>query len=352
MVATLTAAAAIGGPIMGIRIDRSTAPKGAFLATMVIMAAGLIGLAIALGRAPLAWIFALALVAGLGTPVVTGALSAQLPSLLSATRLPRAYSADAATYSVAALVAPPAAAALVVVSAQAPLWLTAALVVGAIAALPFVPLPQRRTPRKASVRADIRTGMDALIRRPALRRSTILTSLGFAAQAPFIVLAPVLAIERFDDLELTALILGAFAIGGGATAVWFTLRPIARPDRAIIVSVAVSAVALLAVGLAPTLPALLAAAFIFGAAEPPALAAMFRVRVRETPSHVHSQVFTTAATLRITGFAIVTALSGWLLGWGVAWVVGFGVLVHIVALIVGVATGPTLPPRHHWWSRG
>lgn len=337
---------------MGIRIDRSTAPKGAFLATMVIMAAGLIGLAMALGRAPLAWIFALALVAGLGTPVVTGALSAQLPSLLSATRLPRAYSADAATYSVAALVAPPAAAALVVVSAQAPLWLTAALVVGAIAALPFVPLPQRRTPRTASVRADIRTGMDALIRRPALRRSTILTSLGFAAQAPFIVLAPVLAIERFDDLELTALILGAFAIGGGATAVWFTLRPITRPDRAIIVSVAVSAVALLAVGLAPTLPALLAAAFIFGAAEPPALAAMFRVRVRETPTHVHSQVFTTAATLRITGFAIVTALSGWLLGWGVAWVVGFGMLVHIVALIVGVATGPTLPPRHHWWSRG
>ena len=56
---------------------------------------------------------AMAVFAGLGYPALTGAWSAQLPKMIPVDRLKHAYASDAATYSVAAVVAPPLATALV-----------------------------------------------------------------------------------------------------------------------------------------------------------------------------------------------------------------------------------------------
>ena len=78
---------------------------------------------------------------------------------------------------------------------------------------------------------------------------------------------------------------------------------------------------------------------------------MFQVRVRESPSRVQAQVFTTSASLRMTAFAIATAACGWLLHWGVGAVIAFGVGLHVVAVIVGIVLGPTLPPREDWVRR-
>jgi hypothetical protein len=66
---------------------------------------------------------------------------------------------------------------------------------------------------------------------------------------------------------------------------------------------------------------------------------------------VQAQVFTTSASLRMTAFALATALSGWLLHWGVGVVIAGGVLMHVVSLVIGIATGPPLPPRRHWLRR-
>jgi hypothetical protein len=117
------------------------------------------------------------------------------------------------------------------------------------------------------------------------------------------------------------------------------------------VSTGLSAIALVAVGLAPT-PVLLAlAAFAMGATEPPLVSAMFQVRVRESPPAVQAQVFTTSASLRMTAFAIATATCGWLLGVGIGAVIAFGVLLHVVSLVLGLALGPTVPRREHWLRR-
>jgi MFS family permease len=352
IVASLTASAAIGGPVVGALIDRARSPRRGFALAMAVMAIGLAAIALTIGHVPVPLVMGLAVVAGLGYPALTGAWSAQLPRLVPADRLQKAYASDAATYSVAAVVAPPLATALVALSATAPLWVPVALLLACIALLRIVPLTERDdVEHRATLSQDLKEGLGAIVGLAGLRRTAIITTVGFAGQAAIFVAAPILAQSVGGSLGFTGVILGVFAIGGVTTAAWFARRPVQRPDRAIIVSTALSALALVAVGLAPTPGLLLVAAFLMGATEPPLVSAMFQVRVRESPPRVQAQVFTTSASLRMTAFAVATATCGWLLGWGVGAVIAFGVALHVVSLVLGIALGPTLPPRRHWWRR-
>ena len=352
IVASLTASAAIGGPVVGALIDRARSPRLGFVAAMAIMGTGLAAIAVLLGHIPIPAVMALAVVAGLGYPALTGAWSAQLPKLVPADRITSAYGSDAATYSVAAVVAPPLATALVAVSATAPLWLTVTLLMASMLLLRIVPLPRREAgPHPVTLRQDLRAGLAAIVGRVALRRTAIITTVGFAGQAAVFVAAPILAQQVGGSLGFTGVILGVFAIGGVLTAAWFARHPVRRPDRAIIVSTVLSGIALAAVGLAPTPALLLVAAFAMGATEPPLVSSMFQVRVRESPTRVQGQVFTTSASLRMTAFALATAMCGWLLGWGVGAVIAFGVGLHVASLVLGIVLGPPLPPRDEWWRR-
>ena len=352
IVASLTASAAVGGPIVGALLDRATAPRRAFALAMATMAIGLALIALLISRVPVPVVMALAVFTGFGYPAITGAWSAQLPRLVPQGALTHAYSADAATYSVAAVVAPPVAAALLVVSSTAPLWLPVLLVAVALGILRSVPLhPLHDDRRTTSLLQDLRSGMRAITGIPALRRTVLITTIGFAGQAAVFISAPILAQSIAGSLGFTGVILGVFAAGGVVTALWFTRRPVRRPDRAIIVSTALSAVALAAIGLAPTTWLLLVAAFAMGATEPPLVSAMFQVRARESPAGIQSQVFTTSASLRMTAFAIATAISGALLVRGTGAVIAFGVLLHLISLAAGVLLGPRLPRREHWIHR-
>lgn len=352
IVASLTASAAIGGPIVGALIDRARSPRLGFVAAIAVMGAGLATIALVLGHIPVPAVMALAVVAGLGYPALTGAWSAQLPKLVPAERLTSAYASDAATYSVAAVVAPPLATALVAVSATAPLWLTVTLLIASMGLLRIVPLPRRDAgPHHVTLAQDLRAGLGAIVGRVALRRTAIITTVGFAGQAAVFVAAPILAQDVGGSLGFTGVILGVFAVGGVLTAAWFARHPVRRPDRAIIASTVLSGVALACVGLAPTPALLLLAAFAMGATEPPLVSAMFQVRVRESPARVQAQVFTTSASLRMTAFAIATATCGWLLGWGVGAVIAFGVALHVASLALGIVLGPPIPPRDEWWRR-
>lgn len=350
--ASLTAAAAVAGPVVGALIDRSRSPRRGFVLSIAVMAVGIATIAVALGSVPVPAVVALAVVAGFGYPALTGAWSAQLPGLVAPDRLRHAYASDAATYSVAAVVAPPAATALIALAPTAPLWLTVVLLGIAMAALRIVPLRTRSAPRRdTTLRAELAAGVRAMLGVPALRRSTIVTTIGFAGTAAIFVAAPILAERDGQGLEFTGVILGTFAVGGLVSAGWFARRPVRRPDRAIMVSTILSGAFLLAVGVAPTTPLMLAAAFAMGASEPPLVSAMFQVRVRESPARVQGQVFTTSASLRMTAFALATAISGWLLGWGLAWTIAFGVVLHVVGLVLGLLLGPALPDRRHWLRR-
>lgn len=274
-----------------------------------------------------------------------------MPRLAQPDALTRAYTADAATYSVAAVVAPPLAAALVVVSTRAPLWFAVVLLLAALATLRSVPLAASGTGRpRRSLLDDLRSGLGVMARNSALRRTVIITTVGFAGQAAVFVSAPVLSQSLTGSLQFTGVILGAFAAGGVLTALWFTRHPVQRPDRAIIASTAASALMLAAMGLAPTPWLLLIAAFATGA-PPPLVSSMFQVRARESPEHIQSQVFTTSASLRMTAFAISTAVCGALLSIGIGAVIAFGVALHLASLVLGLLLGPDLPRRQHWVHR-
>lgn len=352
IVASLTASAAIGGPVVGALIDRAASPRRGFAAAIAVMAVGLAAIALTIGRVPVPVVIVLAVIAGLGYPALTGAWSAQLPKVVIPDRLKHAYSRDAATYSVAAVAAPPLATALVAIYATAPLWFTVVLLLASIVLLRTVPLPRRAPgPHPVTLRADLREGLGAIVGRIGLRRTAIITTVGFAGQASVFVAAPLLAESVGGSLGFTGVILGVFAVGGVLSAAWFARRPVQRPDRAIIVSTVLSGLTLAAIGLAPTSALLLIAAFAMGATEPPLVASMFQVRVRESPGRVQGQVFTTSASLRMTAFALATAACGWLVQWGVLAIIAFGVTLHVISLILGLALGPPLPPRQHWWRR-
>jgi MFS family permease len=351
LVASLTASAAVGGPIVGALLDRTSAPRRGFAIAMATMAAGLTAIALTIGNIPFGWVMAMAVFAGFGYPAITGAWSAQLPRLVPRDALTKAYSADAATYSVAAVVAPPVAAALISISDTAPLWLPVGLLLASLALLRVVPLSPRSVVTTTALLEDLRAGFGTITQQIALRRTTIITTVGFAGQAAIFVAAPLLAQSITGSLSFTGVILGSFALGGVVTALWFARRPVVRPDRAIIVSMILSGITLILVGIAPTTWFLLLAAFAMGATEPPLVSGMFQVRQREAPSHVQAQVFTTSASLRMTAFAVGTAICGTLIAVGVWAVIGFGVALHILAVVLGLLVGPPLPPREHWIRR-
>jgi predicted MFS family arabinose efflux permease len=343
LVACLTASAALCGPVVGALLDRSARPRTAFALALGALGVGLAGLALAIGRVPLAVLVALALVAGLGYPAITGAWSAQIPRLVAAEVRSSAYAKDDATYSVAA--------ALIALSARAPLWLPVVLVGVALASLRAVRLRPNPSTNRQPITDDLRAGFAVMVRNRALRRTVVITTVGFAGTAAIFVAAPLISQRITGGLEFTGVILGVFAAGGVITALVITRRPVRRPDRAVIAGTAASAVFLAVAGLAGQPWAVLAAAFLMGASEPPVVSSMFQVRARESPHEIQAQVFTTSASLRMTAFAMATAACGALVSLGIGAIVAFGVLLHLVSLVVGIGSGPAVPRRGEWLRR-
>ena len=355
LVACLTASAAIAGPIIGAVVDRSERPVRAFRLAMGAMAIGLACLALFLAHIPFWLAIALAVVTGLGYPAITGAWSAQIPHLVAESRLQLGYSRDAATYSVAAVVAPPLATALVALAATAPLWMPVALLIAAIVTLRWVPL-KSNAPRSdgegaASLIENLKAGLGAMARIPALRRTVVITTIGFAGTAAIFVAAPLISQKMTGGLAFTGVILAAFAIGGLLSALAVAKYHVQRADRAVIVFTFLSGLTLALVGLAPTPWLVVIAAFVMGITEPPLVSGMFQVRARESEGSVRAQVFTSSASLRMTAFALATAVCGALVATGIWAVIGFGVLLHFAGLIAGLLMGPHLPPRRVWVRR-
>lgn len=64
-------------------------------------------------------------------------------------------------------------------------------------------------------------------------------------------------------------------------------------------------------------PVLLVVAVVLaGAGEGPQLTALFTIRHREAPERLRAQIFTTGASLKLTGFAVGAALAGLVISLG------------------------------------
>ncbi|WP_063762312.1 MFS transporter [Streptomyces sp. NRRL F-5123] len=166
------------------------------------------------------------------------------------------------------------------------------------------------SPAAGSVWRELGDGVRLMVRRPRLGRATV-TSVGCsAAQGMLAACLPLLGAREFGGAGRGMLLLSGAALSSlAAGGVLARFPRAAPPDTVVWVAALVQAAALaLAAGCRPGL--LVAALLLAGAGEGPQLTALFAVRHREAPDALRARVFTTGASLKITGYALGAAAAG------------------------------------------
>jgi MFS family permease len=320
LLASVTIAAAAGGPVFGAMLDRSRRPDRVLAATLSGYAVGIVAVAAAAGRLPMPAVVAIALVAGLFTPAVAGGWTAQLPRMMSGRELDRGSALDAMTYSTASL-AGPALAALVAagLGARAAVLTAAALVALAVPAACSLRrhvsfLAGAAGPGRLAPHRQLAAGFAAIAARRPLLRATLTSVVSYVGIGMLIVCCPVLGAQRLGAPSRGALLISAIAAASLITNAILVRRPWrGEPDSRVLASTLVIGASMAAAAAAPGWLTLAAVA-LCGAGEGPQLTALFAVRHREAPDHMRGQIYTTAASLKIAGMAAGAAIAGPLAG--------------------------------------
>ncbi|MFI9114463.1 MFS transporter [Streptomyces venezuelae] len=364
LLAGLTVAAAVGGPVLGALLDRARRPGRLLAGALVLYAAGLTTVLVGLGDWPFPVTVLVAVATGLLGPALSGGWTAQLPRVVGRARLPRANALDAMTFSAASLAGPALAGgvagalgattavavsvALVVVALPAAWALPAAGVVPAaegvssagglpgVGGLPSAggPPSARVLPRARalppagalsvapsrigaaarSVSGDLAAGLRTIVRRPTLARATVTSVVSCAAQGMLMACAAPLGERVLGGAERSAMLLTCVAVSAlAADAVLARFPRAVAPDTVVWAAALVQAAGLGLVAVAVVAGqglTLIVAALVLGIGEGPQLAALFAVRHRESPERLRGQIFTTGASLKITGFALGAAAAG------------------------------------------
>ena len=332
LLAAITISAAVGGPVLGALFDRAGRPGRLLATALVLYAAGLGAVLVGLGRVPFAVTLLIAAATGLLGPALSGGWTAQLPRAVPGDQLPRANALDAMTFRVASLVGPALAGGVAeALGAPTAVVVSVALIASALPAawmLPARPRPARGA-RTASVISDLADGIRIIAGRPSLARATLTSVISCIAQGVLTACIPLLGERVLGGAGHGAVLLSCVAISAlVANAALARFPRSLAPDTIIWAGALVQAFALaLAMGSHPTV--LIVAVLIAGIGEGPQLAALFAIRHREAPEHLRSQIFTTGASLKVTGFALGALAAGPAMTWS---------LPGTLALAAGVAT--------------
>ncbi|WP_432095778.1 MFS transporter [Streptomyces sp. bgisy100] len=318
LLAGLTASAAVGGPVLGALLDRAGRPGHLLAWALVLHAGALAAILTGLGRLPLFALALMAVLAGLLGPALSGGWTAQLPRVLPAARLPRGTALDAMTYDAASLIGPAGAGALAgVAGASSGVLVAAVLICAAFPCAWMLPTggeptaprnPYRPAPRQ--LLGDVGAGFRALVRTRSLARATVTSVICCAGSGMLITCAPLLGTRSLGSAGLgTALLSVVAAAALTANALLARSPSMLSPDAVLCWSALPLAVGCL---LAATgVPALLITAMaVAGLAEGPQLTALFAIRHREAPEPLRGRIFTTGASLKITGFALGAGVAG------------------------------------------
>ncbi|NUW45395.1 MFS transporter [Nonomuraea rhodomycinica] len=341
LLAGLTASAAVGGPLLGVLLDRASHPGRMLAGCLLGYTAGLLVVLLGLGHVPDAALVAVAVLAGLLGPALTGGWTAQLPLLAPAGRLERASALDAISYNAAGLAGPAVVAGVAAAwGGQSAMVVSLALLVAAVPIAYRLPARAHRATGAdgEGIRRELAAGFTAIARNAPLRRATVTSMVSYAGVPMFVVAAPLLGAALAGAVAYGALLL-ALTAGAALTAnavLARRRRTSPSPDTILAaatlllgVALALAAVAphlaalaphlaALAPHLAPARPEPFTAAFgvaalaavLAGVAEGPQLTALLAVRHREAPPQQRSQIFTTGASLKITSFAAGSTVAG------------------------------------------
>ncbi|MFD7421329.1 MFS transporter [Streptomyces californicus] len=167
-----------------------------------------------------------------------------------------------------------------------------------------------RGTRTAPMAGDLLAGVRIIVARPALARATLASTVSCVAQGMLTACVPLLGERVLGGAGRGAALLSCAAVSALlATAVLARFPRALAPGTVIWAGALVQATALASA--ATGSPLVLVVAFLAtGCAEGPQLAALFTVRHREVPERLRGQVFTTGASVKITGFAVGAATAG------------------------------------------
>jgi MFS family permease len=343
VVAATTLPAVVTGPVLGAWLDRTSRRRLALASNQVLLAASLLGILAAAGRAPGWALLPLAAVAGLTGPLATGGYTSMIPLLVPGQLLARANALEATSFNTAAIAGPAVAGVVAgtvgpagAVAAEAAL---AALALPAIARLPRVAPPAGDVP--VPLATAIRQGLAHLARTPVLRGVTVATAVGMGGTGLLTLALPFWA-ERLGAGRAGAGYLWAALEAGAIAGALTAARPTAGwpPHRVVLAGLGLFGLLMLAWPLAPSFPAALALVALAGLAEGPAFAATFATRQRWSPPALRGQIFTTAASVKLGAFAVGSALAGPAVAKaGVAGALVAVGAVQVLAVALGFATG-------------
>ncbi|WP_158888788.1 MFS transporter [Amycolatopsis anabasis] len=343
LLAGLTVSAAVGGPVFGALLDRSPRPGRLLAGALVAYAAGLAAILGGLGHVPVAAAVAAAVLTGLLNPALTGGWTAQLPHVLGGTPLERGSALDALTFTAASL-AGPALAGLAAQLLGAPVAVAAAIALVALATPAAWFLPRRPAPARATnLGRELAAGFAAIAARRTLLRATAASAVSFAGVGMLTVCCPLLGEQRLGGAARGTLLLTVIAVAALLANAALARRP-PKPDATVLVSVLalVASTALAAVSSSAAL--LVAAAALAGLSEGPQLTALFAIRHREAPDHLRAQIFSTGASVKITGFALGSAIAGPLATWSVTACLLAAAAVELTAALAYLALGRARRP--------
>ena len=343
VVAATTLPAVVTGPVLGAWLDRTRRRRVALAANQVLLAASLVGILAAAGRAP-GWVLVLlATSAGLSGPLATGGYTSMIPLLVPERLLARANALEASSFNIAAIAGPAVAGAVAATAGAG--WavlaeaVLAALALPAIARLPRVGLATGGQP--ASLAAAVRQGLALLARTPVLRGVTVATAVGLGGTGLLTLAMPFWS-ERLGAGRAGAGYLFAALEAGAIAGALLASRPAAAwaPQRVVLAGLALYGLVVTAWPLASSFPAALGLVALAGMVEGPAFAATFATRQRWSPPELRGQIFTTAASVKLGAFAVGSALAGPAVaraGVGGA-LVAVGA-IQVLAVALGLATG-------------
>ncbi|MFF4547773.1 MFS transporter [Streptomyces sp. NPDC001406] len=336
LLAGITVSAVAGGPVLGALLDRHERPGRLLAGALVLYAVGLGVILVTLGRLPLAVTVVIAVLTGLMGPALSGGWTAQLPRTVPGERLPRANALDAMTFSAAGLAGPVLAGGVAEVLGAPTAVLVSALLIGsAIPAAWLLPAQPRRdrVAQPTSVIGVLAAGIRVIVRRPRLARATLSSAVSCAAQGMVTACVPLLGERVLGGSGRGAVLLSCAAVSAlMANAVLVRFPRSSTPDTIIWAGALVQAAAFaLAASGRPAV--LVVALLIAGIGEGPQLTALFAVRHREAPEQLRGQIFTTGASLKITGFAVGAAVAGPIATWSLPGALAVAACVAVLAAL-------------------
>jgi MFS family permease len=334
--AALTISAAMGGPLLGVLLDRATHPGRLLAWALIGYSGGLAFIAGALGHAPFVTVVAVAVAAGFFAPALSGGWTSRLEDVMPAHQLIRGHSLDAATYNAASLVGP--ALAGVVTAGAGPWWAMAAaaglLVLAAPAAWTLPRPAQGHSDSRPSVMADLIAGLTAITHTPPLLRVTLASATAYLGTGMLVVACPLLGSQYLGGAGRGGLLLSVLAVASLIATTVTARWPLPlRPDLIFLSATAIAGCGLLGLALVSNATLVIAAVAVVGIADGPQLAAVFAIRHLESPPRLRGQVFTTGASLKITAGALGAVLAGALAEQSTTLLIAVAAATQMTALI-------------------